>query len=175
MAISKQKKQELIETYTELFKQSQGIIWLNNKGLSVSEIYELREKIYEANGQCKVTKNRLSSLALDKAGLPEMNEMLQGPTITGFAFGDTPSLAKVISEFIKDNDSVEIKGGLMGTEPMSVSQLNTLANLPPLPVLQSKLLGLLNAPAQNLTGVLSSSVRQIVNVVDGFSKSDQSN
>ena len=175
MAITKQKKQELIELYTDLFQQSQGVIWLNNKGLSVSDIYDLRAKIYEANGQCKVTKNRLASIALDKAGLPAMDEVLNGPTITGFAMGDIPALAKAISEYAENNDSVEIKGGLMGTEPISVDQLNTLANLPPLPVLQAKLLGLLNTPAQNAVGILSSSIRQVVNVIDAYSSSKTSN
>ena len=60
MAISKQKKQELVETYTDLLQRSQGVIWFNNKGLSVSVIFELRSSIREAEGKCQVTKNRLT-------------------------------------------------------------------------------------------------------------------
>ena len=115
-------------------------------------------------GKCKVTKNRLTRLALQNAGLPEMDEVLTGPTITGFALGDIPAVAKAIAEFAKDNDAVEIKGGLMGSEQLSAQELNILANLPPLQVLQSQLLRLINTPAQQLVGTLSSSIRQVVNL-----------
>lgn len=172
MAISKQKKQELVDTYTDLLQRSQGVIWLNNKGLSVPEMFELRNRIREVEGKCKVTKNRLTRLALQNAGLPEMDEVLTGPTITGFALGDIPAVAKAIAEFAKDNDAVEIKGGLMGSEQLSAQELNTLADLPPLQVLQSQLLGLINIPAQQLAGTLSSSIRQVVNVVNAYSKSE---
>ena len=172
MAISKQKKQELVEAYTDLLQRSQGVIWLNNKGLSVSEIFELRSSIREAEGKCQVTKNRLTRLALQNAGLPEMDEVLTGPTITGFALGEIPAVAKAIADFAQENDSVEIKGGLMGTEILSADELTTLANLPPLEVLQAKLLGLINAPAQQIAGTLSSSVRQVVNVVNAYSDSE---
>jgi len=172
MAISKQKKQELVDIYTDLLQRSQGVIWLNNKGLSVSEIFELRNKVREVEGQCKVTKNRLTRLALQKAGLPEMEEVLTGPTITSFALGDIPAVAKAIAEFAKENDAVEIKGGLMGTEQLSAQELNTLATLPPLQVLQAQLLGLINTPARQFVGTLSSSVRQVVNVVHAYSESE---
>jgi len=172
MAISKQKKQELVDIYTDLLQRSQGVIWLNNKGLSVSEIFELRNKVREVEGQCKVTKNRLTRLALQKAGLPEMEEVLTGPTITSFALGDIPAVAKAIAEFAKENDAVEIKGGLMGTEQLSARELNTLATLPPLQVLQAQLLGLINTPARQFVGTLSSSVRQVVNVVHAYSESE---
>ncbi|MBS60143.1 MAG: 50S ribosomal protein L10 [Anaerolineaceae bacterium] len=172
MAISKQKKQELVEAYTDLLQRSQGVIWLNNKGLSVSEIFELRSSIREAEGKCKVTKNRLTRLALQNAGLPTMDEVLTGPTITGFALGEIPAVAKAIADFAKENDSVEIKGGLMGTEILSADELTTLANLPPLEILQAQLLGLINAPARQIAGTLSSSVRQVINVVNAYSDSE---
>ena len=89
---------------------------------------------------------------------------------------DSPELfwrvAKAIAEFAKENDAVEIKGGLMGTEQLSAQELNTLATLPPLQVLQAQLLGLINTPAQQFVGILSSSVRQVVNVVHAYSDSE---
>ena len=174
MAISKQYKQELVEIYTELLQRSKGVVWINNKGLSVSEIAELRNRVREVEGICHVTKNRLTRLALVDAGLPTTEETLTGPTIGGFAFGEIPPVAKAISDFANDNDSIEIKGGLMGTQLLNAQEVKTLASLPPLPELRSKLLGLLNAPARGLVGTLSSSVRQVVSVVNAFGNTDAS-
>ena len=135
MALSKQRKQELVETYTELLQRSQGVVWVNNKGLSVSEISALRHRPREAEGVCRVTKNRLTRLALQEAGLPATEDTLSGPTLVGFAFGEIPPVAKAISDFAKENDTIEIKGGMMGTQLLSAQEVKTLANLPPLPEL----------------------------------------
>tara|TARA_B100001971_G_scaffold49571_1_gene44860 strand:- start:255 stop:812 length:558 start_codon:yes stop_codon:yes gene_type:complete len=174
MALSKQRKQELVETYTELLQRSQGVVWVNNKGLSVSEISALRHRLREAEGVCRVTKNRLTRLALQEAGLPATEETLSGPTLASFAFGEIPPVAKAISDFAKENDTIEIKGGLMGTQLLSAQEVKTLANLPPLPELRAKLLGLLNSPARGIAGTLSSSVRQVVSVVHAFANADTS-
>ncbi len=174
MAKSKQYKQELVKIYTELLQRSKGVVWINNKGLSVSDISELRNRVREVEGICRVTKNRLTRLALVEAGLPMTEEILTGPTIGGFAFGEIPPVAKAISDFANDNDSIEIKGGLMGTQLLNAQEVKTLASLPPLPELRSKLLGLLNAPARGLVGTLSSSVRQVVSVVNAFGNTDAS-
>ena len=174
MALSKQRKQELVETYTELLQRSQGVVWVNNKGLSVSEISALRHRLREAEGVCRVTKNRLTRLALQEAGLPATEETLSGPTLAGFAFGEIPPVAKAIYDFAKENDTIEIKGGLLGTQLLSAQEVKTLANLPPLPELRAKLLGLLNSPARGIAGTLSSSVRRVVSVVHAFANTDTS-
>ena len=83
-------------------------------------------------------------------------------------------MAKAISDFAKENDTIEIKGGLMGTQLLSAQEVKTLANLPPLPELRAKLLGLLNSPARGIAGTLSSSVRQVVSVVHAFANADTS-
>lgn len=174
MALSKQRKHELVEIYTDLLQRSQGVVWVNNKGLSVSDISTLRNRVREAEGVCRVTKNRLTRLALEEAGLPATEEVLRGPTIAGFAFSEIPPVAKAISDFANENVSIEIKGGLMGAQLLSAQEVRTLANLPPLPELRAKLLGLLNTPAHSLAGTLSSSVRQMMNVVNAFANTEES-
>lgn len=174
MALSKQRKQELVEKYTDLLQRSQGVVWVNNKGLSVSDITALRNKVRDAEGVCSVTKNRLTRLALEEAGLPVKEETLIGPTVTGFALGEIPPVAKAISDFANETDSIEIKGGLMGTQFLSANEVKTLANLPPLPELRVRLLRLLNAPARGIAGAFSSSVSQVVSVVNAFANTDAS-
>lgn len=174
MAISKERKQELVEIYTELFKSSKGVVWINNKGLSVSDIAELRNRVREVDGICRVTKNRLTGLALAEAGLPSTEETLSGPTIGGFALGEIPPVARAISDFAKDNDSIEIKGGLMGEQILNAQEVKILANLPPLTELRAKLLRCLNEPARGLTATLSNSVSQVVGVLNAFENKDTS-
>ena len=174
MALSKQRKQELVQTYTALLQRSQGVVWVNNKGLSVSDISTLRNRVREAEGVCRVTKNRLARLALEEAGLPTSEETLSGPTLAGFALGEIPPVAKAISDFANETDSIEIKGGLMGTQLLSAKEVKTLANLPPLPELRVRLLRILNAPARGVAGAFSSSVSQVVSVVNAFANTDAS-
>lgn len=174
MALSKQRKQELVEIYTELLQRSQGVIWVNNKGLSVSDISTLRRRVREAEGVCRITKNRLTRLALEETGLPSTDDTLIGPTLAGFAFGEIPPVAKAIADFANENDSIEIKGGLMGAQLLSAEQVETIASLPPLPEVHSKLLGLINAPARGLATTLSNSIRQVVSAANAFANSDGS-
>ena len=172
MALTKQRKQELVEIYTELLSRSQGVVWINNKGLSVSDISTLRDRVREAEGVCRVTKNRLTRMALEESGLPITEEAISGPTLAGFSFGEIQTVAKVISDFSKENDTMEIKGGLMGTTLLTAHEVKTLANLPPLPELRATLLGLLNAPARGIATTLSSSAREVLGVLHAFKNSD---
>ncbi len=174
MAINKQRKQDLVKIYAELLQSSQGVVWVNNKGLSVSDISTLRNRVREAEGVCRVTKNRLTRLALEEAGLSATEETLSGPTLAAFAFAEIAPIAKAIADFANENDLIEIKGGLMGTKLLSAQEVKTLASLPPLPELRARLLGLLNTPARGLVGTLSSSVRQVVSVMNAFANADAS-
>ena len=172
MALTKQRKQELVEIYTDLLGRSQGVVWINNKGLSVSDISALRDRVREAEGVCRVTKNRLTRMALEKAGLPITEEAISGPTLAGFSFGEVQTVAKAISNFSKENDTVEIKGGLMGDTLLTAHEVNTLAKLPPLPALRATLLGLLNAPARGIATTLSSNAREMLGVLHAFTDND---
>jgi len=88
----------------------------------------------------------------------------------GFAFNDVAAVAKAIADFVKDSEFVKMKGGVMGGKLLSAKQVESLAALPPLPVVRAQLLGLINAPATRLTGVIAGGVRQVVNVVKAYSE-----
>lgn len=170
MAISREKKEQLVQKYVDQLKESEAIILADYRGLTVSQLQELRGKIREAEGSFAVVKNTLAERALTDAGLPVPEEMLFGPVGIGFCGNNIPGVAKAVADFAKANEALEIKGGLMGEKVISEDDVKNLAKLPSLDVLRAQMLGLINAPATQLVGVVAGGVRQMVNVLNAYSE-----
>jgi large subunit ribosomal protein L10 len=168
LALTKERKEELVAEYRELFKKSQALILADYRGLPMNGLTALRVKLREANGEFHITKNTLAQLALKEAGLPAPGELFAGPTAVGFAFDDVAGAAKALVDYAKDSQFVTIKGGLLGERVLTAQDVEALASLPPLPIVRAQLLGLISAPASRLAGVVASGVRQIVNVVKAY-------
>jgi len=175
LAITKQKKADLLKVYTENIEKSSAIFLTEYKGISVNNLTELRHKLRDADGGYTVIKNTLAQKALSEAGLEgqEINDLLSGPVGLSFCFGDPPPVAKTLVDFSDDFDLFEIKGGLLGEVFLDKDAVERLAKLPPLEVIRAQLLGVLSAPASQLAGVLAGGVRQIVNVIDAYAKLDE--
>jgi large subunit ribosomal protein L10 len=170
MAISRKKKEELVQEYVDLLNSSEAVIFTNYSGLSVSEIQQLRAKIREAEGSFSVVKNTLARRALEEVGLPVADDILIGPIGIGFCHQNVTGVAKAISEFSKSNEFLAIRGGLMGDRVIDEAAIKSLASLPSIEVLRAQLLGLINAPASQLAGVVAGGVRQLVNVFNAYSE-----
>lgn len=168
MAISKERKEELLQEYAELIGKSEGLILIEYRGLNMKGMDPLRGKVREAAGELHVVKNTLALRALSAAGSPAPKDLFAQTTAIGFAFQDVPGVAKALTAYAKDNEFVKVKGGLLGGKVLSPAEVQALAELPPLPVVRAQLLGLLAAPASRLTGVIASGVRQVVNVVKAY-------
>jgi large subunit ribosomal protein L10 len=166
LAITKERKQELVAQYTDLLDRSQALILTDYHGLNVTEITKLRSEIREANGAYFVTKNTLIKLALESKGLSVPDEWLDGPTAIGFCFDEVPAIAKVISEFANESENLKIKGGFLGDQQMGEDRLQTLADLPSADVLKAQILGALTAPMSGLMGVLNGALSGFVGVLD---------
>ena len=168
MAISKERKEELLGIYTELIKRSEGMILVEYRGLGMKGMGPLRTKVREAAGELHVVKNTLALKALADAGQKAPDEIFTATTAIGFAFSDLPGVAKALTTFAKDSEFVKVKGALLGGRVLSVKEVEALAELPPLPVVRAQLLGLFAAPATRLTGTIASGVRQVLNVVKAY-------
>ncbi|MBN1955832.1 MAG: 50S ribosomal protein L10 [Anaerolineae bacterium] len=168
MAISRARKEELVEQYTERLQVSNGIIMTDYRGLRVAEMEQLRRSLHEHNVAVQVVKNRLLRLALDQAGIEMPGEWLLGPSVAIFCQGDVPPAAKVLTDFAKNVEGLVIKGGVMGAEVMSVNQVKELANLPSREVLLAQALGTINAPATQTASVVASGIRQVLNVLQAY-------
>lgn len=165
MAITRERKQELIDSYAELLSQSQGIILTNYRGLTVSQIETVRNKLREVNSPYHIVKNTLLELALKQKGLPAPEEMLSGPVAASFCYTDLPAVAKTLVDFTKELDSFEIKGGLMGEEIVDVEGIKSLASLPSREVLLAQVVGGFQAPISGLVTALSGILRSLVYVL----------
>jgi large subunit ribosomal protein L10 len=172
LAISKEKKEELVAQYKDLIEKSDALILTDYKGMAVSDMEGLRSKIREADGAFYVTKNTLLKLALEESGTTIPDELLIGQVATGFALGEAPTLAKALVDYADKADNLAIRGGIMHMEILSEEQIESLAKLPTLDELHAQIIGLISAPARDLVSTLASGVRQVVNVIDAYSKEE---
>ncbi|MEA3341828.1 MAG: 50S ribosomal protein L10 [Chloroflexota bacterium] len=168
MAISKQRKIELVAEYTERLKQSQGIILADYRGLGVNDINDIRRAMRPIGGKFQVVKNRLLILALEEIGISLPGEWLIGPTAIGFCYDDVPPVAKALTDAAKGLKTLSIKGGVLDKSVIETAQVRTIANLPSREVLFGQVLGVINAPATQVAGVVAGGIRQVLNVLQAY-------
>ncbi len=173
MAISRARKEELITQYGELIEKSDAIFLAEYTGMSVKSMENLRVEVDKAEGVFHVTKNTLMQFALEQAEVSIPENLLLGQLATGFALEEVPSLAKALVDFANKEDSLTLKGGFLGPKFLTVTEIEALAKLPTLDQLRGQILGLINAPAQNIAGVVAGGVRQVVNVLDAYAKKEE--
>lgn len=172
MAISKKRKLEIVEQYTEWIDGSKAFFLAEYTGLTMKNMDELRSKIREAGGEFHVVKNTLAKIAFNNAELTFEEEDFLLSTAIAFAFEDAPAMAKAVSEYAKDSDFLKIKRGYLERSIMSAADVEALAKLPPLPVMRATLLSTLLAPASQLVRTLSEPGRQVATVLKSFSEKD---
>ena len=155
--VLEQKKGTVAELIEKL-KAAQAGVLVDYRGLTVSEDTELRRKLREANVEYTVVKNTLTRFAAKEVGLDELDEMLNGPTSLAISDSDPVAPAKVISDFAKNNDKIEIKAGFLDGKVISLAEIKTLANTPSRDTLIAKIMGSLNAPISDLVRTLQALV-----------------
>lgn len=148
------EKQKIVEDLTEKLKSQAGVL-INYSGITVNEDTDLRVKLREANIDYSVVKNTLMRFAIKNVGFEELDPILNGTTSLAISVDDPVAPARVIKEYAdKLPDYFEIKGGFMDGKVLSVDEVNSLASIPPLPILQAQFLGTLLAPITRLAVVL---------------------
>lgn len=169
MAITRERKEELVSAYSSLLAGTDGFIVTEYRGLTVAKLDDLRNKLREASGVYAITKNTLFSIALKEAGWVVPEDLLLGPTAVAFGNGNLPGVAKVIQGFQKDNSELFIvKGGVMAGSAFKAKDLEAIANLPSLDELHAQLAGLIVQPAASLAGLLNAATSQVVNVIQAY-------
>jgi large subunit ribosomal protein L10 len=163
--VSREKKEKLVSWYTDLVSRASAAILTDYRGLTMADINQLRNKLRETQGEYHVIKNRLMKLALKEAGLPVPEDLLEGPTATGFCFEEAPAVAKVLLDFSKESKTLVIKGGLLGDRIISADQVTALAELPPREVLLAHVMGAIQAPASGMVRAIAGSIRGILYVL----------
>jgi large subunit ribosomal protein L10 len=165
LALTKEKKKELVDQYGEWLESSTALVFAEYTGLNMPQMDELRSQAREVGAEFHVIKNRLSKRVFTEAGYEFPDDLFTGSTALGIGFEDAPGIAKVIKDFGKDQPALVIKGGVMDGRMLSADEVNALADLPPLPVVRGQLLGVISAPASKLARTLAEPGRSLAQVI----------
>lgn len=142
-------KQVQVQAITEKFQAAASVVVVDYRGLNVAQVTELRKQLREAGVEFKVFKNTLVRRATEVAGVEAINEFLTGPNAIAFSNEDVIAPAKIINEFAKKNEALEIKAGIIEGNVSSADDVKALAELPSREGLLSMLLSVLQAPVRN--------------------------
>jgi large subunit ribosomal protein L10 len=170
LAISKERKEEVVAEYTGWIENSNAMVVSEYKGLTMKDLDELRRRVREAGGEFHIMKNTLSKLAFEGTGLSIPEDLFEGSTAIGFAFQDAPAMVKTMVEYARTTEFLKVKGGYLGRNAISPEEVKSLAELPPLPVMRAQLLGTLLAPAGQLVRTLAEPARMVASVLKAYSE-----
>lgn len=159
MGIREEKQQVVSDIATKL-RDSLSTIVVDYRGLDVAQVTELRKQLREAGVEFKVYKNTLARRATQETNLTELDEFLVGPTAIAFSPDDVISPAKILHKFAKENDSLEIKAGLIEGKLVGLDAIKEVADLPSREGLLSMLLSVLQAPMRNFALVTKAVAEQ---------------
>ena len=169
--MNRSEKAELIASLNKDFQAVNLLVVTRQSGLTVAEVSDLRRKVRAAGASYKVSKNRLTRLALEGTAFKGIGPLLTGPTAIASS-KDPVAAAKVVSIFAKDNEKLTIVGGALGEDTLDVAGVQALATLPSLDALRAKILGLLQAPATKVAGVLQAPAGQVARVLGAYGAKD---
>ena len=151
--MNKEQKKNYISEMTSQFENSKAIMVTHYQGLTMPQLDELRSKMREHGIIFKITKNRITKLALEKTRCKELSKLFTGPTAVALS-SDAITSAKILTNFSKENTNLKILGGIMGEDILDVTGVQNVATLPTLDEARAKIVGLLTSPAQKIASIL---------------------
>ena len=153
-----EQNKKVVADLVELLKSAQAGVLVDYRGITVEQDTQLRNKLREAGVEYKVVKNTLTRFAANEVGYQELDSSLHGPTALAISSTDPVAPAKVLSDFAKDVEAIEIKAGFLDGKVISIDEIKTLANTPSREVLIAKIMGSLNSPISKLVRTLQALV-----------------
>lgn len=167
MPKTRAQKEEAVVKLTEKVNSSKSLVFADFKGMTMSQLSQLRDSLRDQDAQFLVTKNNLLKLALKDGNKQTADEKLfEGPVATLFAFEDEITPIKTLVKAFKDNQVGTIKAGFIGNDFLTNSQVNQLATIPSKPELQAKVVGSLASPLYGIVNVLQANIRNLVYALD---------
>lgn len=166
--MKKEKKKLIAENLKQRFSKSKVVIVTDYKGLDVMAINALRRKLREADVEYQVAKNTLLIRASEGTGVDGIKDCFVGPSAIAISYEDPVSPAKVLTEFAKENQKLEIKAGVMGNKVLDIAAIKSLASLPSREVLLGQVLSAMNGVPTAFVRVLSGVTRNFLNVLNAI-------
>ncbi len=166
--LTRAQKEEAVASLRDKFERASSVFVADYRGLSVSDVNTLRGKLREAGDgyEYQVAKNTLLRRAVDGTDAAELKGHFEGPTAVAFSFTDPVGIAKALVGYAKENEALELRGGMVDGKPVDTGEIATLATLPGLDELRGKLIGLLQAPAQQLASIVQAPGGQLARLIE---------
>ena len=151
--MNKEQKKNYISEMTAQFENSESVLVTHYQGLTVKQLDSLRKQMREHGIQFKITKNRITKIALQNTKCKDLANLFTGPTAVALS-KDAISSAKILTKFSKENQNLKILGGIMGEDILDISGVAKIATLPTLSEARAKIVEILRSPAQKITSIL---------------------
>jgi len=161
MAISRAKKEEIVEGLKDKLTRAKTVVFARYKGLTVADLTALRNELKDAEGEGWVVKNRLTKIALGrKSDVPD--KILKGQTALFFSYADELTAPKIVYKNAKNNENLKIKGGIFEDKFIEANEVEKLACIPSKEELLAKVVGSLNAPIGGFVGALRGNILNLL-------------
>ncbi len=166
--MKKEDKERVVADLTERLQSSDTLIVADYRGLTMTQIDDLRGKLLEHGARFAVVKNTLTRRAAEAAGADALLALLEGPTAIAFleSDGDPVAVAKALSDAARDTRILAVRGGLLEGRPMEPAEVESLAKLPPLDILRGQVLGAVTAPLMTIVGLFAAPLQDLYGLLD---------
>ena len=163
----KREKERVVADLVERLRASDTLLVADYRGLTMPEIDGLRTEVLKHGARFTVVKNTLTKRAAEEAGVPELVELLDGPTAIAFVGdGDMVGVAKALNDTARQTKILSLRGGILQGKPMSAEEVRDLASLPPADVLRGQVLGAIVAPLSAIAALINAPLQDLVGLID---------
>ena len=166
--MNREQKESFVQNLKSIINDNSLVLVFHYRGMSMTDMTDLRVQSFNSGCNIKVTKNRLTKLALEGSDKAALSEFFDGPTAIAYS-SDPVQLTKLLTNFAKNNSNLVILGGIMDNEILSVEKIEILSKLPSLEEIRAQLIGLISSPAQKIASVLTAPSGDLARVFNAYS------
>ena len=166
--MNREQKELFVQNLKSIITENSLVLVFHYRGMSVTDMTDLRVQSFNTGCKIKVTNNRLAKLALKETDKVELSDFFDGPTAIAYS-NDPASLTKLLVDFAKNNNNLVVLGGIMDNEILSVEKIEILSKLPSLEEIRAQLIGLISTPAQKIASVLTAPSGDLARVFNAYS------
>jgi large subunit ribosomal protein L10 len=166
--VSTPKKETEVRQLEERFREARAAILTDFRGLKVADMTALRNLLRKGKIEFRVVKNRLAKIAVQDTSLADLDPLLSGPTGIAFGYDDPVASSKILSQFVRSNTNLDIKGGIIQGRLCRKEEILAIAELPPRDILLSQVLMSMSAPLSGLVRVLQAPILQFMGTLEAI-------
>ena len=168
--MARPEKVSEVQAIAERIEKAQSMVLADFSGLTVDQMTQFRRDCRARSVECRVVKNRLAQIAADKTGATALKDLLKGPTAIVFGPESQVDPAKIVVEFAKENEKMQVKGGWVDGQSLSIAQVEALSKIPSREELLAKMMGSISSPARGLASTVNGVAGGLARVIDAVAK-----